>query len=386
LTQALSLKYRFRKGSASASKKMHHNDDDDYSNVHVAYSSNIYKQRNASIYQTDSGFFMYIKSGLAFWFFLFTVIYFIVIVPWCIVAALGLLDGAEAYVHVLDDIVFILGFVFYIWLSDSLHGYTNSPEQLRRLLRKISSLSASIQCYITVSIEDIQSGLIDTPDDGSAENRSIKMDRIQRLQIARRNLQNTFVKLAKYSINLFTQDAIPVKDLFKVTQRQHSKTIPAQKGVDILLTSTLLDMKRLIDRKCIKTADVNMINSDIGFIRKVIEDVDVANTVCNPPILKNHIRFILAAYFLVWMPFRMAFTSGWVALVVYPILMDIMTGIVIIRYWLKNPFDKSRPISYMDYDKWIRDCIEDIRNPICLTINRMTGDTEVNYIESSADT
>jgi hypothetical protein len=362
--------------------------DGEYGKKHVAYS-NIYKQRNSSVYQTDGGFFMYIKSGLAFWFFIFTVIYFIVIVPWCIANALGLLDGAEGYLHVLEDIIYILSFVFYIWLNGGLHGYTTAPEQLRRLLRKISTLSTSIQCYITVSIEDIQNGLDDTPDDGTEDNRTSKQQRIKMLQDARKNLQKTFVKLAQYSMNIFTQNPIPMKALFpqrdidtRSTVKGYSSTIPALKGVDTLLTSVILDMKRLTDRKCIKTGDVNMIKDDIGFIRRVIEDVDVANAVRDPPVLKNHIRFILAAYFLVWTPFRMAVTSGWAALVVYPILMDMLSGIVIIHYWLKNPFDESRPISYMDYDKWIKDCIDDIKHPICLSINSTTGATELDYVES----
>lgn len=69
----------------------------------------------------------YLTKGLLWYFFLCSLCFTIIALVWNILFFFNALPNATAYLGVLDDLNIVIGFVYYIWLNDSLHGYSAGP-------------------------------------------------------------------------------------------------------------------------------------------------------------------------------------------------------------------------------------------------------------------
>ncbi len=330
----------------------------------------------------------YVQSGLALWFAILYIVFIVVEIPWCLLQTLGYLPNAKDYYELLAVLSIVIPFMYYIWVNNSMHGYTYRPEQYRRLLIKICSLAEAILFCIEVSATDgIDDTLINYQTSGNGSSLlsdGTELARFAFMKNIKEDITRTFVCLASCSLNLFTHKPIDTAEINDLLQSKFirdkdkahmalrnlistkSKHLHANTTIKTLLSVVSYDMKVLIKNKFIRTADLNMINEDIRFIKNLMEDVDVSDNVFDPPLFKNHLHLTLAVYFLLWPPFVMGTMLGWYALLVYPNVMVILTGIPTIRTWLRDPFDSRRPIRYMPFEQWRLDCIRDIKMAACV--------------------
>jgi hypothetical protein len=297
----------------------------------------------------------YIISGLVTWFTLFTCAFGFIIGFWILLFYLDLLDGGENYIHALDDVSLILIFVFYMWVNDSLGGYTTRPELYRRLLNKIPVLCGTLMCLLATS-----------PDPRSKISQS--MDQTE--EILRGIIFYSYKIFHKKDRSKFVFSANPI-----IESRCHNmapRAVVSMLITELHIKNTLMEKKGLI-----KSGDMYMMSEEIRHVSRVMEDVDVGEHVFMPVVFKNHTRFILAIYFILWIPFKMVLTIGWVSALVYPLLMDMLTGITIIRYWLGDPFDKNRPWKLMDYRAW--------RDEFMLRISEDVANIKDRFINYAVD-
>jgi hypothetical protein len=290
----------------------------------------------------------YLDSGLFLWFVVFSLIYALCVLPWCIVYELGYLSGGFEYAGMFEFLPYVVAFAFYPWLSSHTSGYTTQPELYCRLLFKFDELHQWMSAYMDAAIENC-SDMSRQSDRGQvASEDAVK------LFVHRRNMKMYVIWMAKHSINLFTGEDIR-QDRSPITRYEN----PVEAIQDVL-RKTVLTLNNLKMETYCASGAVQFILDDVRAIRSTLEQVDTSKRVVDPPVKRNMIQFIIFSIFLLWLPFRMSLSGGWAAMAFYPLLMDILTGQVIISYWLRGPFDPFRPIQYMDFVEWEREILQRI--------------------------
>jgi hypothetical protein len=265
----------------------------------------------------------YVASGLVYWFILFTFIFSAIGYIWAALDVYGVLKDATDFVNAFNDINTILSFVYYIWLNNNLHGYSARPEQYRRFLFDVTRLSQDFYAFTITNNDNLKN---------LKEYRDIA------------------IGMAFYSFRMYAQDdktvVLPTLDINKDDLSRPEIFIMG------LITKLNILFAKMETQNVIKFADARTLAVTVDSLQRTMKEQDIGNNVVTPNFFNNHIRFVLGVYFLFYIPFRLAVAIGWLSIIVYPIIMNILVGIVIIRYWLRDPFDEKRPWRGMDTKGW----------------------------------
>jgi hypothetical protein len=174
-----------------------------------------------------------------------------------------------------------------------------------------------------------------------------KMKSSRKLQIA--NLS------ASQILSEGEQRAISLADFLTEVQLKN----PQRLILDLVSQLNII-VRELEEKELIKSADARQLSENTTRITSVLREQDTGSNVWSPSYFNNHIRFVMGVYFLFYIPFRLAVAVSWLTVLVYPIIMNILGGIVIIRYWLRDPFDPTRPWKGMDVKYWRMNAIDQI--------------------------
>lgn len=266
----------------------------------------------------------YLNSGLAFWFTLFTVIFEVIGLFWTVLHEYGVIPNPTAFLSIFGVITFFTGFVYYIWVGWYLNGYTDTPTQYAKLLSNIRIVALQL----SVIRKDYDS-----------ERAEPEWEKIQEIL---------------YSLTFYSYKLYNPHDHEKIMHKLISlnpKKSNSDKMID--MTKMLLDSITILEKKKqITSASMRAMAKYIDSVIDVTTEHIIGEHVVSPPWFKNHFRISLGLYFSTYIPYQLADSVGWVALIVYPVIMDILVGPVIIRYWLRDPFNVDRPWRGMEIERW----------------------------------
>ena len=280
------------------------------------------------------------------------------------------------YTTALDPLNYILSVIFLLTWKAAFEGYTAVPIMYRKL------------CFRTETLSDKFFTL----------HTNVAKDRPHLLMI-----KDALAGMIVYGYKMFS-----VNDTVRIGQepkdwangyvfRSHGMQVIRQKyqGNTSASTSMIRDMISIIIQ-CIKIAekethlsngDVVMITTEITSIYSIMEEIDVAMNISEPPIFNTHNLFTLFIYFVVWQPFVMWITLDfWVTVIAYPIIMFLLTGVLVYRSWMGDPFDPERPLQLMNYHKWIKQYLERINKKYNEEMEVIdTGENGYGYVDEYAD-
>ncbi len=296
-------------------------------------------------------------SGLAQAFALSLVGFLLIGVFWALLEDFGLLESTLPYAGVLGEINIIIGFVYNLWINRSFRGYTAPAEQYRMLLMKIKTFAHVVFSLIHGRRQMVLQEYITNV---SEEDR-----KFTELQIHK--LNELLQALILLSEELFGPNYYHAhRDLMfdygaEYAFVGHSQNESPKDQMEDIQSEIIIVIKRLELTDVISAPEASRLLSKLDPITESIEHIDVSQTVREPSLFMNHVWVILAVWFTVLLPYRIVITAGYATLGIYPIVAMLLTGIVIIRKWLRTPFDPDRPWPMNDCEKWcqeFRDQIE----------------------------
>ncbi len=266
----------------------------------------------------------YLRNGMAFWFLLFSFLFEGVSLFWTLLHVNGVIPNPSSFLSLFGTVTFFTGFVYYIWVGWYLNGYTDGPTEYVKLLENIRIVA--MQLIIV-----------------KKDNKKSQTDKTWDI------IQEILSALVFYSYRLYNPND---PKNFKHTHIEIRKNAKVSDLLSVMVSNLLIHIKHLEERKEITSSSVRSMSKYIDSVIDVISVHVIGEHIVNPPWFKNHFRISLATYFVTYVPYQLAVAVGWYSLLVYPIIMDILVGPVIIRYWLRDPFDVFRPWRGMDIESW----------------------------------
>ncbi len=214
----------------------------------------------------------YVKSGLAFWFLIYSIIFAFIAAFWCTLEQVGALTNGEKYTHVFDDLVIIFGFVYYIWIGKYLHGYTSSPEQYRRFLT-----SSCIFADKFILLTTIGGGVNNTNNNKLLEYQREVIEIIETL---------VFYSYRMYCPN--DTEMIKMKQVLTAFEGPYASNNTIYRLME--LSKELLRKIVLMENmQILKNADTLQLYKYVETIDTFIVDSDAGEIVVVPTIFENHI-------------------------------------------------------------------------------------------------
>jgi len=280
-----------------------------------------------------------LTSGLIVYFFLFVTLYVAVAALWVAVLNSNI-GGSIRSIQLsksIDGIGSIFIFIYlYVWLAEAISGYADGPTKLRQLLYDIGLLTNHITIAMSKRELDVAQ-LMHFRNHVHAMVVSVFILFIGTNEIHhnlgnKKEIDAILVKYKRYKDDNLT---ICISIALQIQEWVHS----------------------LETRNVIRVVQLDVFNSNFDLIMKALRDIDSATKVNKPYIFRGHLVFSLYLYFIFWLPLLVDVSVGdGGMLVLYPILMLILTGPIIYRTWLGDPFDLSNnPTRYNDYFLWFRE-------------------------------
>lgn len=231
---------------------------------------------------------------------------------------------------VLDSVGGIFIFIYLtVWLNDSISGYSEGPRRMREAFYQI--------CYLTrQSAAFLKSNNVKSKDG---------------LERIRKNGLMLLMCMYRLFIPRIAYGEMVEKIYTDLLQEMNDRKIS-----DTVEKTTVI----LIEARTWSFSSAHYTSDQLVVLEKAFEkldqfvrDLDVAINVRGANIFRGHLLFSLYIYFFIWIPIAIEpFVSNLTFVVSYPILMFILTGPMIYKIWLRDPFDPNRPIIYNDYGRW----------------------------------
>lgn len=247
---------------------------------------------------------------------------------------------------ILDSVGSIFIFIYIsLWLNDSIHGYSEGPKRMRELMYQIYYLSHQSAGFYK--------------DNGGKEAKTM----------------NELYHIRQYGLLLLMcvyRLFIPVRIHGDQIESRYIAAFDELKSIDIqdmIKKTTIILVKyrtwthSVINRKIYSKNQLEVLENVFEQLDKFVRDMDVSINVKDANIFRYHMLFALYLYFFIWIPISIEpFVTNITFIVSYPILMFVLTGPVIYKLWLRDPFDPNRPIKYNDYRAWFCSYGDDIVN------------------------
>lgn len=302
----------------------------------------------------------FFTSGLAFCFFLFFLFFFVIGGIWTIIENAGLLTNTLPYSNALDDITIIIGFVFNLWITSAFNGYMDAPTGYRILLNNIRSFSHILFDLLYARKTGNKKNKKNTKSE-SNNALSLKPVNMRHYEIVREICKQDELlrSLVFYSGKLFGQETYNRNETifsydylneYELLNHTNFRTIDSR--MTEIISEIRRSLKRLEFDGLLTSSEVKYLFIQIQPIIDSLNRIDVSNSIRSPSLFMNHIKLILAVFFIIYLPYKLVIRAGLVTLIVYPIVMILLTGIVIIRKYLKNPFDPQRPWVLNSFETW----------------------------------
>ena len=262
------------------------------------------------------------------------------------------LQGDIGFTRAFDAINIVIGFIYFVWLKQSFHGYTRSIRQFRNLIVQIRNFSNTFF------------GVFEYQEKKSSAFKTRPEEFVRHI-----NDMNTVLQLFIFhSYRLFASqntDQFPIQ-LHKISNYLGEKLSVLNQYDHMTIECRLLAITRSIILELDKEdflidADIRDLNRNLNNISGMLDQIDVDQAVIEPDVFQNHVGFTLLVYFGLWTPVTMWISFGaTITIIVYPLVLFILTGPVIYRGWLGDPFDPRRPLRLGEHIEWRKDFMSKI--------------------------
>lgn len=237
---------------------------------------------------------------------------------------------------ILDSVGSIFIFIYIsMWLTDSISGYSEGPKRMRMLLYQIYYLShQSAEFYKGNHMEEKKrkEGLEEIRTHGLLLLMSVYRLFIPTViygDIVEKRYENAYSFLNRMDIS------DPIKRTTNVLVRYRTWT------------------HGKLENAIYSHSQLEVLENAFEQLDTFVREMDVSINVRDANIFRYHMLFALYLYFFVWIPISIEpFVTNLTFVVSYPILMFVLTGPVIYKLWLRDPFDPNRPIRYNDFRAW----------------------------------
>lgn len=306
----------------------------------------------------------YIDSGILSIFLVATGIFEIIAVIWLLLELFLFLDRITEYSTLLENVTIILfGFLYYIWIVKALNGYEREPRQLLDLYISYMELAKLIDNLVHTKSTNLYKSRENKGEyirNAREENDDDECDIDER--IVQRTLQ-LCVGLIELSSRIFYNSNVTLSA--RVTK--HVKDTMDEKPsiyekIVVLMDETTKRVGDMVHSKCLHSASGTALIGKILTIGGVLKEIHIDKTVVTPQIFNVFINVALGFYFVIIIPFKIVTVAKWYVLLLYPILMHILTGAVIARMWIGEPFDTNRKLTVMNYRWWRESRVRDLHD------------------------
>lgn len=275
------------------------------------------------------------------------VLFFLCVGFWWLLFATGVIpqsitdnDGAKTAI---GEMTLIVGIIYYVWLRETLYGYTKGAATYRAVLESISAYCRTLYQFLRARAAGA------TGESTAAGDEAYFV--IQTLAI--------------YSLRLFTvrdrelcasAASTLVEPLGAELAGEAPSGLPAD-VVDGLIAMLQLRIARLEGHQ-LTGSDTRVLEQQLTQLRAALVEARTAYYVSTPRVFRVHIFLVMVVYFLVWLPFIMYARIEQAALAVYPVFMFLLWGVFIDGWYLGDAFTASASWTGMHMARWRRDIME----------------------------
>jgi hypothetical protein len=244
----------------------------------------------------------------------------------------------------MDSIGGVFVFIYiYIWLNDAAGGYADGPKKLRSMLFSEKNIGMEISSFIDIN---------------NKKKSSITVQDVNCIRVKIATLMIGTYRL--FIPNFYPRSNPDIEANIQYELNAHSDKYQHKIDAIKLLSSILIEYNiwlcNLLESKYITESQLFYIKELLKEIHQEIKEADTLINVKTTYVFKGHLIFSLYVYFFVWIPLAIfPYMSFTLFIVVYCTLMLILTGPIIYRRWLKDPFHPNSPIIHNNYYGWYRD-------------------------------
>lgn len=244
------------------------------------------------------------------------------------------------FARVLDPVTLIIGFIYSIWLTSYIRGYSSSAEKYSSIILATQEYALRFFTFFSVIAKK-----------NREEIKEHEQEVMDRLTMTR----DLAIILISNSYKMFSPEE-PDKvggfrpNVLKVVQESKGDATRLVSACEISMYSLLIEESM---EPRVSMASVHTLHQELCKIQTIRQEIVSSSRIVEPGIFQQIIFMSLMFYLFLWLPYSQWVSFGALATVfIYPTIVLILTIFVITREWLGNPFDKHRQINFMDFSEW----------------------------------
>ncbi len=253
----------------------------------------------------------------------------------------------------------IIGFIFNYLLRDALKSYTSGPTLYRTLLNRITEISKSINSYFVLKGTAILKQEIIITMISTDQEETVTVKRILN------DIKYLLIFMIETTYIIFVPEyRVSTKVITKIVEVMNLGILLDQPPIEAIQNATYI-IQRKIDilkkEKVIEPSDVILLAPKFDKLIDLLRDIDISIHVKNQPILQKWLIVTIIVYFSL-VPITYVKIFGFFTIIIYSLILLLIFGVLIIRYWLNDPFKRQPSWSpIMDFFGWMRNKIEIIK-------------------------
>lgn len=297
----------------------------------------------------------YVQSGLVWLFAVFFVFLAAWQLLWWALVEYVLSEQLVAVSVLFEGLSFIVGFIFFAWLSGFRSGYLGGPQSLSSLTQDVVRLCQQLLSLLQPFERNL------APE--RARHSEVHVTRFVRacqtllcdLYALRVSELQWRVRGERAPADLLTTAWI--RDEYFPTVKEPWEGSSAER-IDRLVTVLTAEAKWLETNEYLSGADFRLLYTSLDRVVQALDAMVAGSHLRMPPYIENHSSLVIGVWFGLVTPATLAHRANYWAVLVYPVLMILFFGFAILSTWLRGAFARSRPWRGMDFGSWCDEAVQ----------------------------